>query len=73
MNSSPVGRPSSSGGMRDTVFTEAKDWSVGKEEEVGKEDMMRERMVSLRATSNPFRSSAGCGSCVCVIVRIGEV
>lgn len=47
--------------MRDVVWTERKDSSGGRA--VGDEyDMKRDRMVSLRATSYPFRSSAGWGS-----------
>jgi len=60
MNSSPVGIPSSGEGMSEVVWTERKDCRagsvVGEEDE---DDMSRARMVSLRATSKPFRSSAG--------------
>lgn len=57
-NSSPVGIPSRAGGMRDAVWTDAKDCNDGSDEE----PIVRERIVSFRATSKPFRSSAGWGS-----------
>lgn len=65
MNSSPVGMPSRGGGIRDVVCTEANDWRLGRLVDVvwGAREIVRERMVSLRATSKPFRSSAGWGSC----------
>jgi hypothetical protein len=62
MNSSPVGMFSSSGGIRDFVSTEANDCNLGRVEEAEDCDTIRERIVSFRATSNPLRSSAGCGS-----------
>jgi len=34
--------------------------------------MRRERIVNFRATSNPLRSSAGCGSCSKYVVRLGS-
>ena len=62
-NASPVGIPSSAGGMRDAVCTAAKDWSKGRRVAVREsEEMVRVRIVSFRATSKPFRSSAGWGS-----------
>lgn len=64
MNSSPVGIPSSAAGIRDCVCTAAYDSSIGSLVGVADEEVtIRERMVSLRATSAPFRSSAGWGSC----------
>jgi hypothetical protein len=52
--------------MSEAVSTAAYDWSLGSDDE--DEDAMRERMVSLRATSAPLRSSAGCGSYVCILI-----
>lgn len=57
-NSSPVGMPSSAAGMSDAVSTDLKDCKEGSDEE----PIVRERIVSLRATSKPLRSSAGWGS-----------
>jgi hypothetical protein len=45
--------------MRDSVGTERKPSGSGGRAD---EPMERLRMVSLRATSEPERSSAGCGS-----------
>ena len=60
MNSSPVGMPSRAAGMREIVRTEANDCREGNVDDVGKADeMIRDKIVSLRATSKPFRSSAG--------------
>lgn len=61
MNSSPVGIPSRAGGIRDVVWTDANDWRLGRFVDVvwGASEIVREMMVSLRATSKPFRSSAG--------------
>lgn len=59
INSSPESMPSSSAGTSDFVLT---DWyPLGSAER--REGMKRETIVSLRATSAPLRSSAGCGSC----------
>ena len=60
MNPSPVGIPSRAGGMREAVCTDAKDSMVLEGA------IVRDRMVSFRATSKPFRSSAGWGSCLCL-------
>ena len=61
MNSSPVAMPSRAVGIRDAVRTEAnvcKEGSVDGDA-VGADEMIRDKIVSLRATSKPFRSSAG--------------
>lgn len=63
MNSSPVGIPSSAEGTREVVCTDLNESSWGRLVGVLENaEMVRERMVSLRATSNPLRSSAGWGS-----------
>lgn len=64
MNSSPVWMPSRAAGIRDAVWTEAYDCKGGNVVgiAVGADEMIRDRIVSLRATSKPFRSSAGWGS-----------
>lgn len=63
MNSSPVGIFSRAGGISEAVWTDLNDSSWGRLVGVlEKADMVRERMVSLRATSKPLRSSAGWGS-----------
>lgn len=61
MNSSPVGMPSRAVGIRDAVWTEANDCKEGSvdDDAVGADEMIRDKIVSLRATSKPFRSSAG--------------
>ena len=58
MNSSPVGMPSRAIGIRDAVWTEANDCKEGSVD-VEADEMIRDKIVSLRATSKPFRSSAG--------------
>jgi hypothetical protein len=58
INSSPVGMPSRAVGIRDAVWTEANDCKGGSVDGDAVE-MIRDRIVSLRATSKPFRSSAG--------------
>jgi hypothetical protein len=64
MNSSPVGMPSRVAGIRDAVWTEANDCKGGNVDgvAVGADEMIRDKIVSLRATSKPFKSSAGWGS-----------
>ena len=61
MNSSPVGMPSRAVGIRDAVWTEANDCKEGNvdDDAVRADEMIRDKIVSLRATSKPFRSSAG--------------
>ena len=61
MNSSPVEMPSRAAGIRDAVWTEANDFKEGSvdDDSVGADEMIRDKIVSLRATSKPFRSSAG--------------
>lgn len=61
MNSSPVGMPSRAVGIRDSVWTEANDCKEGSVDgdSVGADEMIRDKIVSLRATSKPFRSSPG--------------
>ena len=60
MNSSPVLMFSRAGGIRDAVWTEANDVKEGNVDvAAGADEMVRDKIVSLRATSKPFRSSAG--------------
>jgi hypothetical protein len=61
MNSSPVLMFSRAAGIRDAVWTEANDFKEGNVDDVaaGADEMVRDKIVSLRATSKPFRSSAG--------------
>ena len=61
MNSSPVGMPSRAVGISDAVWTEANDCKKGNvdDDAVETDDMILDKIVSLRATSKPFRSSAG--------------
>jgi hypothetical protein len=62
MNSSPEEIFSRAVGIRDAVWTEAndcKEGSVDDNDAVGADEMIRDKIVSLRATSKPFRSSAG--------------
>ena len=61
MNSSPVGMPSRAAGTRDAILTEENDCKEGNVDDVDVEadEMIRDKIVSLRATSKPFRSSAG--------------
>ena len=61
MNSSPVEMPSRAVGIKDAVWTEANDCKEGSvdDDSVGADEMIRDKIVSLRATSKPFRSSAG--------------
>jgi len=58
MNSSPDSTPSKAAGTKDFVLTDL--YPSGNL--LRKDGMYRERIVSLRATSAPFRSSAGFGS-----------
>ena len=58
MNSSPVEMPSRAAGIRDAVWTEANDCKEGNVDDVA-DEMIRDKIVSLRATSKPLRSSAG--------------
>ena len=64
MNSSPVAMPSRAAGISDAVCTEMKDWRDGNIDggPEGADDINRDKMVSFRATSKPFKSSAGWGS-----------
>lgn len=58
MNSSPVEMPSRGVGIRDAVWTEVNDCKEGNADDTA-EEMVRDKIVSFRATSKPFRSSAG--------------